>query len=575
MSITEKLFKESDKTQYSEDEKADVQSLNDVALGDTYLKIRNIEDLQTNIYKLSDFDDNDVIGNQYQSLIKEIADIDTDVLIESVGAEGSYQKSLIALLCFIGCISSFSTYQPSLAFISPDFYCPDISCTESEFCLKYWPDNYTSEQIDWKYNSLIKQHNMICDNMYLKTYSMLINQILVALIPFIPATLSDTFGRVKMIKISMCVLCPFSFLGYLFPDTLALQNLSLITAYSIANILNILMIIIMNEISSSNSKLRVRGISFFLIFQSVASDAVALLSYVIIDINIFILAIATADIILLILMFFFLRDEPPKWIYKKGLISEYYKILAKISKKNKTNKSIGSLQNISKINKDLIYLDNTKCVIVHKLAFKQKIQSMKQGFRIILEKGYLSKIICMTLIAGALYINFNAMTFNGGDIGLSDFRINIMFMSSVTGCIFICSSFVIPLLPRKCCTIFSFLFMTSGAVMLYIFRNIISDFKGEKLLETMIVSFILKGGMSFELVVLFVYITELFPTSIRGTANSIIVLTGKLIALSSVYLINFSVYNLDTNPMVACGVMCLFVLPFMYFLPETKGRKID
>ena len=178
-------------------------------------------------------------------------------------------------------------------------------------------------------------------------------------------------------------------------------------------------------------------------------------------------------------------------------------------------------------------------------------------------------------MAGAIYINYNSLTYASGDIGLDSIQINSIFLNLVEALMYCAALYIAPKVPRKTYTIFSFCLIIAGAVLLFIFRNVIPSFDGEKWVETIIAAFLVKAALSVEFVILYTYVSEIFPTKIRGISNSVVFNIAKLLGLTSTLLIVLSTDVLKTNAMVCGSMTCLLTFPMIFFLPETKGKKVE
>ena len=118
-------------------------------------------------------------------------------------------------------------YAISFAFANPNFICHSTeslskysSCTQAEFCSRYWKDrSFEEKQIDWKYNgSFTKKFMLICDDSSLQSEYLMLIQLLIALIPTIPVALSDTFGRKRTFKITAGILIIIRFTNLFFSE---------------------------------------------------------------------------------------------------------------------------------------------------------------------------------------------------------------------------------------------------------------------------------------------------------------------------------------------------------------------
>lgn len=136
------------------------------------------------------------------NMINSFRSLDLDDLIQKVGSESVYFKLMMMQFALLVTVMAGISYLTSFLLADPDFTCYDpsgnkTSCSEADFCKKYWPDKYNKNQINWKYTSWVEQNKLICDSgSYRDTYKNTI-MIVSAISAYLTITMSDNFGRVR------------------------------------------------------------------------------------------------------------------------------------------------------------------------------------------------------------------------------------------------------------------------------------------------------------------------------------------------------------------------------------------
>jgi hypothetical protein len=68
-------------------------------------------------------------------------------------------------------VTSALSYLPGFLLAEPTFFCPDAikgglkKCSEDFWCDNYYPNKWTPDMVDWKYDhSWVNQRKIICDD---------------------------------------------------------------------------------------------------------------------------------------------------------------------------------------------------------------------------------------------------------------------------------------------------------------------------------------------------------------------------------------------------------------------------
>ena len=73
---------------------------------------------------------------------------------------------------------------------------------------------------------------------------------------------------------------------------------------------------------------------------------------------------------------------------------------------------------------------------------------------------------------------------------------------------------------------------------------------------------------------LFAYNSEIFPTQFRAHTMGTALFIARFFAALTPFAIDLS-HSLDVHPMVLASIPALLFLPFLRFMPETKGKSIQ
>jgi hypothetical protein len=130
-------------------------------------------------------------------------------------------------------VTSALSYLPGFLLAEPTFLCsePDTGalkeCSEDLWCHKYYPDNWTPDMVDWKYDySWVKERKIICEEGAERAQYKDIIMILSVFVTFFFITLSDSMGRVKTLKIALLSAVAVGLAGY-FIDSILIKVLAL------------------------------------------------------------------------------------------------------------------------------------------------------------------------------------------------------------------------------------------------------------------------------------------------------------------------------------------------------------
>ena len=94
------------------------------------------------------------------------------------------------------------------------------------------------------------------------------------------------------------------------------------------------------------------------------------------------------------------------------------------------------------------------------------------------------------------------------------------------------------------------------------------------LLQTLIVSIIIKGSVSFLYVAIYTYGGELFPSNLIGVCMGFALVVAKISGSLSMTIKTLCL-EINLNPMVGYSIFPLISIPFVLMMPETLNKKVE
>ena len=137
-------------------------------------------------------------------------------------------------------------------------------------------------------------------------------------------------------------------------------------------------------------------------------------------------------------------------------------------------------------------------------------------------------MIAYGLVGASVYIIFFGVTYNASKIGLPSLQLNVILLAAVEVVVYIACTFFVAKLKRKCGGIVNFSVVLSGTILCVVFYQFLKDdTKIRDLVVTILTCVFIKGGLSVEYVLYYAYGSELFPSTVRGTAVGLALTTAK------------------------------------------------
>lgn len=189
------------------------------------------------------------------------------------------------------------------------------------------------------------------------------------------------------------------------------------------------------------------------------------------------------------------------------------------------------------------------------------------------------RFVTLGLQAGVIYMIFYGLTTSIQELGLKSATQNGIFLG-VTQTIgyFISLPLAYKMERKRWSIIFQSISLVAALLLAYLSGiQKESDFNG--LLQTIISTCVMATVNSAQFPIFFAYVSEIYPTRMRGLANALILFTGKLIGATSPFMESLSL-DYGVHVLVGCSAFLLLSLPLSFLIKETlilkKGdRKVS
>lgn len=419
------------------------------------------------------------------------------------------------------------------------------------------------------------RYNLICENEGFRVHSKTVFLIISTTTSLILLMFADKVGRRRIMKISCLLVMGGMMVAAIYPGFLEkMLGLGLVAGGE--GTFSVLFTIYINENTRRSTKIRSALVSVS--FLAYAIGCVLFNAFAYITTNPNILA-ATVGIILVcsVSPSYFFFYETPYFLYKKGRITELFDTLMSIYKKNQGSHGIDETLYIG-VENQIITLMGINTHITNKAWFKSTTILLKKKrkqhaersnslIRLCASKKHLYHVIALISIGGLLYMLFYGMSINIQELGLKDIKLNGILLGVTQALGYIAVTPFTHRMKRKFWFILFQIALFIGALILFFLsqQNQTSTVQFE---QTITSTFWMSSLMSAVFPFFFIYITEAFPTEVRGTANAIILFSAKMIGCMSPILESFSVKH-HVHVVASCSVLVFLSLPLTCFIKET------
>lgn len=422
------------------------------------------------------------------------------------------------------------------------------------------------------------RYNLFCENAHIRNDAKLMLLVMSTLICLCLLVFADVIGRKKLMKIASVLVLTGITTAAIMPEfQQRMFGLGLVSGGEGA--FSALFTIYINENTTRQTKLRSSLVSIS--FLAYALGCIALNGIAYLTMNPHYLMLFTAGFLCCsVLPAFWTYYETPYFLYKKGRVSELFTTLMAIYRYNQGKHGVDETLMIGVENKLLEDLGFSSH-ITHKAFFKtstivlekktEDYQSNNAVLQLCTNKRNLVHMLGLILIGGFQYCLFYGMSINIDSLGLKDIKLNGMLLGVTQAIGYIA---VIPFTHRMKRRWWSLTFqgvLLLGALVLLMLSK--QEQTSQILFTQSLVSTLLMASvMSALFPLFFIYITEAFPTEVRGTANALVLFSAKLIGSASPLLLQLS-QDLGVHVLVGCALIGTLSFPLTFCMKETLGSK--
>ncbi|EAR96527.1 MFS transporter (macronuclear) [Tetrahymena thermophila SB210] len=466
--------------------------------------------------------------------------------LERVGSKNKYQILFFLFSGFVWLFGATSILSPTFTFEKPAYNCPDTVSSdkcESWVCDQPNPSDYFSTHPE----SFVMAFDppLICGRQYIADMSVAFCYAGSAIGFIVSLYIADNKGR-KIGTIIFWILAAVgAYISTIFGFNIGASVFGFALSQFGANSAINIVFCIMND--HSLGKFREYTMAALNPFYGVGGCVLVLMAVITPKFRLIMLCIAVPITISCIYLFFFY--DPPLFLYEKN-----------------KQQAIDVLNKIAKINnRPTVQYDEVEDKEVQ--IKSSRIYGLKDLFKY---RSLRYNAICSGLILFFVQISYYGSNLILSQIGL-DTKLNALTTSIADTCGYLAIVPIITHIRRKRWSfcpgiIYSVIFICFNQITV---PDDCGDNCSEKKLQTALVT-IARFFLTFEWGLAFIYITEIFPTTVRTIGLGFASFVGYLGSVFSSYFLTYLI-NQGINPLLGMGVVSIISLVFYFPMTETYG----
>jgi MFS family permease len=522
-----------------------------------------------------------------------------EVVIENLNPFGRYQK---LILIFIGIPSAFSAitiYSTIFTAAKPKYFCelfneksyseliedPNEVCDIWSNLTKTQSNNYNCKFDDKYYSkTIITDWNLICDRKVLagltQTFYML-----GSFSALFSGYFGDRYGRKKSTVGFMCLLSVTLVISQIFVlDAVKIGITAKYVIYCISqmligtfvNCLYVSAYVLLLELTTHRYHTIFSNIK--LLFYVIGELLILLLAYFVRDWQIINWVIAASTVVVTISIIF-LIDESPRWLVSQGRYNEAFKILEKIARINKKELNLKQLDANIISDESFYHIFNNKVAPIDNVHDNenQKVDKSMSMKKMLIEIFTPKKIFLKTALTSYVWFA-TSLLYYGQSLGITGIDSVNPYVLYVCQSIAELIGYWICLFNdkfgrRKTNIFYLFVAAVMCLIVSLVPRN--NDLNDEnKVLRDaiMIISLISIGKcmISAAFNTLYIYTSELYPTSVRNFALLFCSCVGRVGSLISPQINLLGDVLWKPLPYLIFSIASFIASIFVFILPETK-----
>lgn len=500
----------------------------------------------------------------FEQVLKEINDF------------GRYQKSRLFLLCLAALLPGIVTYIHSFAAANPDHRCQNpydsndtFSVKESDYknlvnitsldkCSITYQTNYNTTATEkcnkWVYDrqyyetTLTEDWSMVCDRAFMRGSVQTVYFMGYLIGSIVMGILADNYGR-RPIMLSAFVMMIAGSVGVTFGPQISLGITGSYVIYAISRFLiacgtrgiNVTGFVLGMEMMA-NEKRKLAGL-MFPTFYGLGQLVLVVMAYLARDWQT--LSLINIFLTLPFISYFFVLPESPRWLLSNKRNDDALKIVEKVSKVNKTSLNIDTWN-------DFLETETMKKGDSKKESIVDAMKSPK-----------------MVLISLVLYLNWiiNNFVFYGVGLKANDLGVSPYLSFTIAGVVEVVAlgiTFLILDKTGRKSLYCGFLFLAGVSCISIIFV--------EKLEYELALAMFGKFCASGSYAIIYLYSSELFPTSIRNSLMGSCSMMARVGSMMAPLVLDMGDWT--DLPFLIFGVSGVIGAISAVILPETLNRPL-
>ena len=485
-------------------------------------------------------------------------------ILDSINPAGRYQYWLFFISFLLSVGTGFILYLASYLAPDPLPECADLSnpgvyniCLESEACALLHQGK--NAKLSVMSGSWVDLYGLTCDKAYLRKDGMTMMLFICAVMPLFALYLCDMYGRTTGFAISFLYLIVGFSMSYFVKDyIIGMAGIGLMNA-SCSVVYSCLFTVYTIEVTTSKTRLRSIIVTMFFFGYGLGCIVVNFFAY-----------ISTAPDFLLLLSFgitgvpgflcLFLV-ESPMFELDRGNLDRFEKLTTRIGRINGI-KIEDAMQHNNKMNQLRTLVSQSE-----EISKYQKSRSIMYRYPILAllsSKIYFRRFLTLSIIACHLYCIYTGMSVNIEGLGMKDIKLNGIIFGVTQS---IGYMVVIPYadnMPRRLWNIILQFIMLAGAGILMAMSLMLDQNNKTVELAGSIVSCVMFSiPLSALITIFFMHVAESFPPELRGTANSLVMLTSNLFSMLAPYFGEIA-HDIGLHFVIGCRWLALSVCRWLF-----------
>lgn len=507
------------------------------------------------------------------SLTKELI---VERIIRYMGNNGRYQKMIFIqaniLMFGVGFVLVCMSYLAPL----PITQCPKGNNGEFEICPESEACDLRSKglpnKIEFAIESLTTRYDLVCDKANLRDLGKTLFLIITTIGTSVWLFLLDILGRKRILCICSFIVVSGMLLTIFVPVYL-LQMISIGLVNTCSSLFSTTISMMINENTTPEVGLRSKTVAAS--FGAFAFGVIVLhaLAYISTKPE-FLLGIVLAVLGTSSIIFCLSVEESPLFFLNNSKVEKFFDLVEHIKvSRNKLPSTPEDNQTLLTLKSDLAEALRTKKQHNNSATSKPtSTNSHSSQLRSLFCNGrnvYTLTALCF--IGGYVYSVFYGMSINIQDLGLKDTKLNGILFGITQGIGYLGMLPFSNNMRRKRWHIIFQLIMMTGAVILLIL-SLGGSSKRILIAQTAVAIIFCGTTFSALFTIFFLYVTELFPVELRGTASSIVLLVSNILSTVTPILAVASA-KYKVHFLVGCSVVGIISIPLTFGLRETiKAR---